>query len=219
MHSAVFSDVEGTLVDGSIPQLALAVGRTISLFSVSKRLQLAALEGLGRLGPSKMARTLQLYALLRATAGLRQPEVERWVDALAPALTARFKPGMWRRLQAHQAAGRPLVLISGGLHEGIVRLAAEVGARGEGTRVRQHNGRFSGSVDGPVCQGTGKAERARALLAELGYDPQQCFAYGDTLSDLPFLELFGRPHAVDPDPRLAAEARRRGWPIIDGRGG
>ncbi len=141
----------------------------------------------------------------------------RWTGALVPALTTRFKAGTWRLLQAHQAAGLALVFISGGLHEGIARLARELGAQGEGTKVRQRNGRYTGSVDGAVCQGAGKAERARAVLAAHGYDPAQCYAYGDTASDIPFLELFGHPHAVDPDPRLAAEARRRGWPIIDGR--
>ncbi len=214
--TAVFSDVEGTLVDGSIPQLALAVGRAKRLFAPSKRLQIAALEGLGRLGSPQLARRLQLYALLRATAGLRPAEVARWTGALVPALTTRFKAGTWRLLQAHQAAGLPLVLISGGLHEGIARLARELGAHGEGTKVRQRNGRYTGSVEGAVCQGAGKAERARAVLAACGYAPAQCYAYGDTASDLPFLELFGHPHAVDPDPHLAAEARRRGWPIIDG---
>ena len=218
MSTAVFSDVEGTLVDGSIPQIALAVGRANRLFSASKRLQISTLERVGRLGSPKFERTLQLYALLRATAGMRPADVDRWVSALAPALVSRFKPGAWRLLQAHQAAGLPLVLISGGLHEGIVRLAMELGAHGEGTKVRQRNGRYTGSVDGDVCQGVGKAERARTVLAAGGYDPARCYAYGDTASDIPFLELFGRPHAVDPDPRLATEARRRGWPIIDGRG-
>ena len=218
MSAAVFSDVEGTLVDGSIPQIALAVGRANHLFSASKRLQISTLERIGRLGPRKLERALQLYALLRATSGMRSVDAERWVSALAPALSARFKPGAWRLLQAHQAAGLPLVLISGGLHEGIVRLATELGAHGEGTKVRQRNGRYTGRVDGQLCQGAGKAERARAVLAAHGYDPAQCYAYGDSASDIPFLELFGHPHAVDPDPRLAAEARRRGWPIVDGRG-
>ena len=219
MQTAVFSDVEGTLVDGSIPQIALAVGRAIGLFSPPKRLQVAALELIGRLAPPKLQRTLQLYALLRATAGMEPPEVTRWVDALVPALRARFKPGSWRRLQAHQAAGLPLVLISGGFHDGIARLATELGARGEGTQVRRRNGRYVGGVDGPVCQGAGKAARARAVLDELGYDPAHCYAYGDTASDLPFLALFGYPHAVDPDRGLAVEARKRGWPILDGQVG
>ena len=171
MQTAVFSDVEGTLVDGNIPQIALAVGRALGLFSPPKRLQIAALERIGRRAPAKLERTLQLYALLRATAGMQPPEVTRWVDALVPALRARFKPGSWRRLQAHQAAGLPLVLISGGFHDGIARLATELGARGEGTKMRRRNGRYVGGVDGQVCQGAGKAERARAVLDELGYDP------------------------------------------------
>ena len=149
---------------------------------------------------------------------MRPADVEVWVGALVSALAARFKPSAWRLIQAHQAAGLPLVLISGGLHEGIARLARELCAQGEGTKVRQRNGRYTGSVEGGMCQGVGKAERARAVLAARRYDPAQCYAYGGTASDIPFLELFGRPHAVDPDPRLAAEARRRGWPIIDGRG-
>lgn len=219
MQAAVFSDVEGTLVDGSIPQIALAVGRNIRLFSTSKRMQIAVLEGIGSVGPAKLDKVLQLYALLRATAGMRPQDVEHWVDALVPALTARLKRGSWRLLQAHQAAGLPLVLVSGGLHEGIVRLAAELGARGEGTKVRLRDGRYEASVDGEVCQGAGKAERVRAVLAELGYDASQSYAYGDTASDIAFLELFGYPHVVDPDPKLAEEARKRGWPIIDGRVG
>ena len=32
------------------------------------------------------------------------------------------------------------------------------------------------------------------------------------------LEVVGRPIAVDPDPRLARIARRRGWPIERWRG-
>ena len=35
------------------------------------------------------------------------------------------------------------------------------------------------------------------------------------MSDLPLLELVGRPVVIDPDPRLAREAKRRGWPVED----
>ena len=38
--------------------------------------------------------------------------------------------------------------------------------------------------------------------------------YSDSLNDLPLLEKVSRPVAVDPDPRLRAEAEKRGWPII-----
>ncbi len=48
----------------------------------------------------------------------------------------------------------------------------------------------------------------------MGWDAASSYAYGDTASDIPYLALFGHPAAVDPDRRLAAEAERRGWPII-----
>ena len=42
-------------------------------------------------------------------------------------------------------------------------------------------------------------------------DLADCHAYGDSISDLPLLELVGHPVAVNADFRLAREARRRGW--------
>jgi phosphoserine phosphatase len=127
---------------------------------------------------------------------------------------ARVKPDTFARLKAHQDDGLALVLMSGGLHELIARLGEELGGRGEGTRYMKANGRFLAQFDGPVCQGEGKAARARAICAEMGYNPAGCYAYGDTGNDIPFLSLFGHPHAVDPDEELAAEANRRGWPVI-----
>jgi phosphoserine phosphatase len=38
--------------------------------------------------------------------------------------------------------------------------------------------------------------------------------YSDSQNDLPLLERVTRPVAVDPDVKLAAEAARRGWPVI-----
>ncbi|MEA2576130.1 MAG: hypothetical protein QOH93_3428, partial [Chloroflexia bacterium] len=64
------------------------------------------------------------------------------------------------------------------------------------------------------CEGTGKRDRALSIARELGCDPNICYAYGDTAADIPFLEAFGHPHAVDPDAALEAEAKKRGWQIV-----
>jgi hypothetical protein len=44
-----------------------------------------------------------------------------------------------------------------------------------------------------------------------GFDLAETVAYADSSSDLPMLELAGFPVAVNPETRLAALARRRGW--------
>ena len=38
-------------------------------------------------------------------------------------------------------------------------------------------------------------------------------AYADSASDLPMLESVGFPVAVNPEPKLATIARRRGWHV------
>jgi HAD superfamily hydrolase (TIGR01490 family) len=214
MPGAVFSDVEGTLVDANLPRMSLALGRKLGFFTRWQMAQLGALSLLGKTLPGGLSQRTRLTSIRRAMAGQREEDVKKLVEAVLPQVMSRIKPGSLARLQAHQREGLPLVLMSGGLHELIARLGDELGGRGEGTRYRKAGGRFLAEFDGPVCQGEGKAARARAICVESGYDPADCYAYGDTGNDISFLALFGHPHAVDPDDELAAEAQRRGWPII-----
>src|SRR6266511_5595963 len=44
-----------------------------------------------------------------------------------------------------------------------------------------------------------------------GFDLAESVAYADSTSDLPMLEAVGFPVAVNPETRLAALARKRGW--------
>ncbi|MEY4360945.1 MAG: hypothetical protein RL391_251, partial [Actinomycetota bacterium] len=44
-----------------------------------------------------------------------------------------------------------------------------------------------------------------------GFRLEECVAYADSTSDLPLLEAVGFPVAVNPETRLAAIARKRGW--------
>jgi HAD superfamily hydrolase (TIGR01490 family) len=78
-------------------------------------------------------------------------------------------------------------------------------------------GRFTGRVAGIPCFREGKIRRVDAWLASQGRVlkdfPQSSF-YSDSHNDLPLLERVTRPVAVDPDPKLAAVARARGWPEV-----
>ncbi len=52
------------------------------------------------------------------------------------------------------------------------------------------------------------------LAERRGYDLARSYAYSDSITDVHMLEVVGHPHAVNPDFRLAREARRRQWPIL-----
>jgi phosphoserine phosphatase len=214
MSGAAFFDVEGTLVDANLPRLSLALGRDMGFFSRRQIAQFGALSVLGKVLPGNLKGWARITAIRRAMAGQRREDVDRLVEAVLPRAMSRMKATSFDRLKKHQDDGLPLVLLSGGLHELIARLGAELGGRGEGTRYMKSGDRFLARFDGPLCQGEGKAERAREICAEMGCDPMECYAYGDTGNDIHFLEFFGHSHAVDPDKRLASEAQLRGWPVI-----
>jgi len=96
---------------------------------------------------------------------------------------------------------------------GIVHLIA--------TEPESRSGRFTGRVAGTPCFREGKIARVDAWLAAQGRPLTQfdeSSFYSDSHNDLPLLERVSRPVAVDPDPQLASEAARRGWPVISLRG-
>ncbi|MHB1535947.1 MAG: HAD-IB family hydrolase, partial [Acidimicrobiales bacterium] len=126
-------------------------------------------------------------------------------------LVKSFPEGI-RRVREHRALGHKTLLITGALDvviEPLRPLFDEVVC----ARLGQKGGRFTGElVDAPP---TGEA---RALImadyAERhGLDLEQSVAYADSASDLPMLEAAGHPVAVNPETKLAAIARRRGWHV------
>ncbi|MBN9427952.1 MAG: HAD family phosphatase [Burkholderiales bacterium] len=79
------------------------------------------------------------------------------------------------------------------------------------------DGRFTGRSVGVASFREGKVTRTEQWLAELG-QPWNTFGrsyfYSDSANDLPLLERVSDPVATNPDPRLAAHADAKGWPIL-----
>jgi HAD superfamily hydrolase (TIGR01490 family) len=126
-------------------------------------------------------------------------------------LVKSFPAGI-RRVREHRALGHKTLLITGALDvviEPLRPLFDEVIC----ARLGKKNGRFTGElVEAPP---TGEA---RALImAEFArahhLDLQESVAYADSSSDLPMLEAAGHPVAVNPETKLAAIARKRGWHV------
>lgn len=213
-RAAVFSDVEGTLIDASLPRISLRVGRQLGIFSPLKMAEFGAINLVSRLLPAGQQRRARYFIIQRAMQGRTEAEITRLSDELIPDVMKHMKAASWTRVQSHIREGLPLVLMSAGLHQAIARLGQELGGRGEGTKFMLRNGRYTAAFDGSPCEGEAKKTRALAVAREMGLDPALCYAYGDTAGDIPFLAAFGHPCAVDPDEGLEREAKSRGWEIF-----
>ena len=129
------------------------------------------------------------------------------------AILPRIYPQMLDEVHGHQDAGRATFIVSAAGNGVVETLAAVLGLDGGiGTRYEvDAEGAFTGRFDGPFVYGPGKVVAMRSFAAEHDIDLTDSYAYSDSLSDLPMLEAVGHPVVVNPDPALAAIAKREGW--------
>ncbi|MFK7701574.1 HAD family hydrolase [Pseudomonas caspiana] len=82
------------------------------------------------------------------------------------------------------------------------------------TECEMVDGRYTGRTTDVPCFREGKVTRLNRWLEENQLSLEDSYFYSDSLNDLPLLEKVANPVAVDPDPKLRAEAESRGWPVI-----
>lgn len=82
------------------------------------------------------------------------------------------------------------------------------------TNVLWKDGRPTAQADGPPCFREGKIGHVQGWLDSFGGKLADCAFYSDSHNDLPLLSAVGRAVAVDPDEKLRAAARERGWDVI-----
>src|SRR5204863_5106430 len=125
-------------------------------------------------------------------------------------LKKAFPAGI-RRVREHRALGHRTVLITGALDFVIDPLrplfddvvCASLGVDGDG--------RYTGELLSVPPTGEARALAMADYADAEGLSLAESVAYADSASDLPMLEAVGHPVAVNPETRLAAIARKRGW--------
>ncbi|MGY1855136.1 HAD family hydrolase [Modestobacter sp. SYSU DS0290] len=118
-------------------------------------------------------------------------------------------------IEAHRAAGREIVIVSSSGAEMVGPIGEMLGVdRVVATRMVTVDGRYTGEIDF-YAYGEHKAAAMREIAAEQGWDLADCFAYSDSVTDLPMLEAVGHPTAVNPDRGLRRAATERGWPVLE----
>jgi len=210
---AVF-DVEGVILDSTVAHF-YAWLRTRDMPELDRLVWSAGVAARvpGWIMEDRRSRTAFNRNFYRLYKDLPARELRRQAkEALPDFIQPRIQHEAIRRIREHKRRGDKVVLVTGALDflvESLEHLADELIA----ARLVERVGRFTGELAEPPLTADGRASLTARLAADHGVDLAHCHAYGDSLADLPMLELVGHPHPINPDFRLSREARRRRWPI------
>ena len=218
-RSAAFFDLDKTVIAKSS---ALAFGRPfyrdglITRRDVVKAAYAQLMFRLGGADEQTMARIRDYMTAL--TKGWSAEQVRQIVNET---LNDLIKPYVYAEaavlIAEHQAAGRDVVLVSASGEEMVRPIGEQLGVTDViATRMTIEDGRYSGKVEF-YAAGSMKVQAARALAEERGYDLTTCYAYSDSASDVPLLEMVGHPTAVNPSRALRRIAAERAWPVLEFR--
>ncbi|MDT7606357.1 MAG: putative phosphoserine phosphatase / 1-acylglycerol-3-phosphate O-acyltransferase [Pseudonocardiales bacterium] len=211
---AAFFDFDGTLIDGY--SAAALYEHRFRNFEI---------------GPGELVRTVrasmgptmteeQFAAVVEDGLGSWAGRTEEDMLELGERLFAQgiagtlFHPA-WRLVKAHQRAGHTVVIATSATLLQVAPLARELGVEHVlCTRLAVEGGLLTGKVDGRTLWGPGKIAAVRGFAAEHGVDLATSHGYANGDEDVPLLAGVGQPHPVNPQPELAVEAARRGWPVL-----
>jgi HAD superfamily hydrolase (TIGR01490 family) len=214
--SAAFFDLDKTLISRSS---TLAFGPSFyrnGLISRGDMVRGALAQLLFRMSGASHERMEKIRE--QVSHACRDWPVERVTEIVSRHLDELILPHVYaeahRLLSEHRGAGRDVIIVSTSGHEVVAPIGVQLGAVSViATRMRIADGRYTGEMDF-YAYGEAKAIGVRALAAERGYSLPDCYAYSDSVTDLPMLEVVGHPRVVNPDRALRRVARSRGWPVL-----
>jgi alcohol-forming fatty acyl-CoA reductase len=216
---AVF-DMEGTVVDSNIVQQYLWV-RSAGYRKAAWPAEVLRILGSvpGYLRAERRNRGEFIRGFLRRYEGMPVARLEKIVaGGYGDTMRRHTSHEALAQIQAHKDAGHRTVLVSGSiglLAKPFENLFDEVVA----TTMHERNGVLTGYLTKPPIVDESRAAWLTRYAKEHGADLAASYGYGDSHADLGWLEMLGHPTAVNPDPQLSAEAKKRQWAIEDWKKG
>jgi alcohol-forming fatty acyl-CoA reductase len=171
----------------------------------------AALPGYLRAERRDRGEFIRLF--LRRYGGMPVSRLEKIVSrGYSDTLLRHTMPAAIDRIREHRAAGHRTVLVTGSIGTLVAPIAGLFDEVIAGT-MDERDGVLTGYLAKPPLVDEARAAWLRKYAEEHGLDLSQSYGYGDSHSDLVWLELLGNPNAVNPDTNLSREAQRRRWRI------
>ncbi|HYY01087.1 MAG TPA: HAD-IB family hydrolase/lysophospholipid acyltransferase family protein [Mycobacterium sp.] len=210
-----FFDLDGTLVAGftaviltqeRLRRRDMGVGELVSMVTAGLNHQFGRIE---------------FEELISKASGALRGRILSDLDEIGERLfvqriESRIYPEMRELVRAHLARGHTVVLSSSALTIQVAPIAKFLGIVNTLTNKFETNddGILTGGVVKPILWGPGKAAAVQKFAGENGIDLKDSYFYADGDEDVALMYLVGNPRPTNPEGKMAAVAKRRGWPIL-----
>jgi putative phosphoserine phosphatase / 1-acylglycerol-3-phosphate O-acyltransferase len=210
-----FFDLDGTLVAGftaviltqeRLRRRDMGVGELLSMVQAGLNHRLGRLEFEDLIGKASAALRGRLLTDLD----------EIGERLFAQRIESRIYPEMRELVRAHVARGHTVVLSSSALTIQVDPVARFLGIVNTLTNKFETNedGLLTGEVVPPILWGPGKAGAVQRFADERDIDLKDSYFYADGDEDVALMYLVGNPRPTNPEGKMAAVAKRRGWPVL-----
>ncbi len=216
-QAAAFFDVDGTIVEGNVVRYYAHL-RTCKMTQLQKALWITLF--LPKIPYyillDTFSRRLFSQAFYRNYKNLSPTQLEGLTrDHFRALMQPRIYPGSLEQLRKHQARNDLIVLVTNSLDILVKPLADQIQASAMiAARLRLHEGSFTGELEGGPLTDQSKAEAIVSFSKERQLDLSRCYAYADSLDDIPMLEAVGYARVVNPGRRLRKIALAKEWEIL-----
>jgi len=218
MPEAAFFDLDKTIIAGSS---SLAFGKPLYRAGFLRKGHLLRL-GIGQFaymlfGADEDSLARARDEMLYLVSGWHKAEIDAIVaqtldDVIEPLV---FAEALFL-IDEHMRSGRKVYVVSASPEEFVTPIAKMVGIDNViATRIRTDGlGRYVPELERYVM-GPGKSDAMVEAAERDGIDLDGSYAYTDSFTDMPMLEVVGNPVAVNPEKELREAALENEWPILE----
>jgi HAD superfamily phosphoserine phosphatase-like hydrolase len=158
---------------------------------------------------------IESYSLLEILFLFKGFSVERFNHmaewAVANELLPNIRKLINNELQEHKKNGRRIIIVSAMFEPILSIFAAQLNILDFfGTPLVFNGDIFTGNIQSFMNSGIHKVEKLVPFMT----DGKIYAAYGDTVADIPMLEICENPTAINPDIELLSKAKANNWRIL-----
>lgn len=216
--SIVVSDIEGTITTGSSWKALQRYYLTylnpwMYRFFILRWLPRYPLIQAGILNKEK-AITEWMHREINLLKGSSPDEFKKIAEWIVEnEMWSQRRKNLIKELEEYNTSGIKIVLVSSAYQPLVDLFAGHIGADSIGSSLIFRENKLTG-VETPINAYQQKADNILTRYK----NEKIVAAYGDTMSDLPMLEISEEPVAVTPSPELRKIAEHRSWRIIEDQG-